>query len=87
MDFTGFVSSIYEQFTDLAYNVLYKIINVLPDSPFIFISQTPEVYKVLQAVNWLLPFDFVISTFSAWLSAIAVYYMWSVLLRFFKAID
>lgn len=86
MDVSGWVSSLYDQFTELAYNVIYKIIDVLPDSPFIYISQTVEVFKILKIVNWFLPFDFVISTFTAWLSAIAIYYAYTVILRFFKLI-
>lgn len=84
---SGFFSDLYNQFTAAAIAVLTKIINLLPDSPFIFLSQTPEIYKVLKVVNWVIPFDFVVSTFGLWLSAIAVYYAYSVILRFFKAID
>lgn len=87
MNLSGFVTEIYNQFTAVAVSVLVKVINILPDSPFIFLSQTPEVYKILKVVNWIIPFDFVVSTFSAWLTAIATYYAYSIILRFFKAIE
>lgn len=87
MDFTGFVSSLYNQFTNLAYTVIQAIINILPDSPFIFLAQDNSVAQTLRYVNWFIPFDFVVSTFNLWLTAIATYYAYSVILRFFKAID
>ena len=87
MNISGFFSELYNQFTAAAISVLTKIINLLPDSPFIFLSQTPEVYRILKVVNWIIPFDFVVSTFSAWLTAIATYYAYSIILRFFKAIE
>lgn len=87
MSWSGAVSSLWEQFCDLAYQIIYKIINVLPDSPFIYITQTQSVLKILKYINWAIPFDFILSTFELWLSAIAVYYTYSIILRFFKAID
>ena len=87
MDWSGMVSSLYNQFTQLAYAVLEAVLAILPDSPFIYISQSPAIAKILRGVNWVIPFDFIVSTFTLWLSAIAVYYAYTVILRFFKAID
>jgi len=58
----------------------------LPDSPFKLLSNSP-IQSLLPYINWFIPFDFMVSTLEAWLIAIAVYYIYSVILRWAKAIN
>lgn len=81
---------IFNQIWDWLCNIfsesLKTISNILPDSPFKMLDNTP-IKPYLQYINWVIPIDFMINVLSLWLSAIAVYYVWSVLLRWLKAID
>lgn len=71
------------KFTDLA-NLL---INILPDSPFSFISASPEFRQWLGWANYFFPLATFISIGEAWLTAISVYYLVQLGLRYAKAID
>lgn len=60
--------------------------DVLPTSPFQqFIQSMPES-KGFQWLNWLLPIGDMINVMSAWLGAIALFYIYSIILRWIKAI-
>lgn len=65
---------------------LLWVVNLLPDSPFKLIDNSP-VSDLLPYINFFIPFDFVIATLELWLAAIAVYYIYSVVLRWVKAIN
>lgn len=62
------------------------VIGLLPNSPFKLLSNSP-VQPYLAYINWFIPFDFIVSTMEAWLAAIAAYYLYSVILRWVKAIN
>lgn len=66
--------------------ILSWVLALLPDSPFILLSNTP-IQPYLAALNWIVPVDFAISTMEAWLVAIGVYYVLSAALRWAKAIS
>lgn len=69
-----------------AKKILSYALALLPDSPFVALSNAP-IQPYLKAVNWIVPVDFMVSTMEAWLTAIAVYYIVSALLRWAKAIS
>lgn len=87
MDWSGAVSSFFSQLGDLFNDLFEKIFSVFPDSPFQRLAVTTEIYKYLRYLNWVLPVSYMLSTMALWLSAVAVYYLWSLLLRWVKAID
>ncbi|MDY0237111.1 MAG: hypothetical protein RBR71_13880 [Gudongella sp.] len=81
-------------------NLLIKFINVivdglaslvnllfmlLPNSPFQTIDLSTVPY--LNTLNWFIPIDFMILTLTAWTTAIALYYVVMVALRWAKAIE
>lgn len=71
---------------DIAKKILSWVLAFLPDSPFQMISNNPAV-KWLPYVNWFIPVSFMISTMELWLSAIAIYYIYSMILRWVKAVS
>lgn len=87
MDISGWVSNFFGQVGDLIDNIIVTILNLLPDSPFEFIAQTGYVYKYLQYINWIIPVSFFVSTLQVWLTAVAIYYVWQLVLRWIKAIE
>lgn len=79
-------TDIWNWLKDFFYNTLQWVINLLPDSPFKLLDNTP-IKDYLGYINYFVPFDFIVTTFSLWLVAIATYYLIQVFLRWVKAID
>ena len=71
------------------YNVVEFILGVLPDSPFQFLQELSNspVAQWLRWLNWFIPINLFIGIFQAWLSAIAIYYVYQMVLRWAKAIE
>ena len=67
-------------------DVLGWVLCVLPDSPFKALSNSP-IADYLPALNYFIDVAFIINTLAAWISAIAIYYGYQVILRFIKAIN
>lgn len=78
--------SIWDWITEQLGWMLEKAVDFLPDSPFTAISNSP-VAEFLPYLNWIVPLDFIITSGTLWLTAIGVYYAYSVILRWIKAID
>lgn len=50
---------------NLAY-VLMSLLNILPTSPFISMTNTLEKYEFLGMLNWFIPFDICASFLAMW---------------------
>lgn len=63
-------------------HALSFIINLLPDSPFMF------EYEVgwLAVINWLIPIPVLVSQLTAYIVAVGTYYVVRVVLRWVKAV-
>ena len=72
-------------------NFVYKAINtvlaLLPNSPFRSFIRTMEDNDILNAINWILPIADFIAILEVWLTAIAVFYVYMVILRWAKAVE
>lgn len=79
-------SDIFDWLFDWLSDILEWIVDLLPDSPFQLLDTSP-IEPYIGYINWFIPMDFIIKTFSLWLVAVAGYYGWSVVLRWIKAID
>lgn len=77
-----FINFIIAGFAD----ILNVIISILPDSPFKIISNS-EVSQYLGYLNWVIPLETFVSITMAWVTAIAIYYGVSIVLRWIKAIE
>lgn len=62
-----------------------SLIDLLPDSPFNVLNEIQIPY--LEALNWLIPVNFMVSVLSYWVFAIGLYYVVSVALRWVKIIQ
>lgn len=81
------IQSMWDSISSAVYSFLQSLINLLPDSPFQYLQQTPEINQVLRWINWIIPIEYILSTMVAWLTCITVYYTWSIVLRWIKAVD
>ncbi len=61
-------------------------LSILPDSPITALDNSP-VAAYLGIINWFMPISFFLSSMELWLTAIAVYYAISAILRWVKAIS
>ena len=81
---------VFRQIFDWLGNALNDLLGwvlfLLPDSPFKLIEKTP-IAPYLKYINWFVPIDFILSTLAAWVSCIAIYYGYQVILRWIKAIN
>lgn len=60
------------------------MVNMLPPSPFLIVERIEIPY--LNYLNWILPFDEMVIVLMYWVSAIAIYYIVQVILRWVKII-
>lgn len=67
--------------------ILNAIFDILPKSPITFLSSNSSVTYYLSFVNWFVPIYLWMSILEAWLTAIAVYYVYQVILRWIKVIE
>lgn len=75
-----YMAEIKEAFLDF-------VLKLLPFSPFEGVIGQLESLPYLEYLNWFIPVGKIITIGMLWLSAITVYYMLSILLRWIKAID
>jgi len=62
------------------------IIALLPDSPFTLLSNS-SVSQYMGWLNWLVPLQQMTAVLEVWCSAILIYYIYVVILRWIKAIQ
>jgi hypothetical protein len=77
---------IWNWICDTLYDLLKSIIDLLPDSPFQMLDNSP-ISKYLVYINYFVDFQFIVDTLTFWLVAVAGYYTYSVILRMIKTID
>ena len=70
-------------------SIIDVIIQLLPTSPFKGVikgMESEEVQQVLSYLNWFVPVKEIVGILAAWLTAISLYYIYVIVLRWIKAI-
>lgn len=62
------------------------ILSLLPNSPFQYMLQNMTALPYLPVLNWFVPVAEIVYVTSLWLVAIGIYYVYSAILRFVRAI-
>lgn len=78
-------SSITDWLGNLITSILNWVAVVLPDSPFKLLDYTPAA-EIMPYVNYFIPVDVILDVMAAWLACISVYYTYSIILRWTKAL-
>lgn len=73
-------------FSQQLVNISNFVIDLLPDSPFRLLNYTP-IQPYLSVMNYFIPFDFMLSTLSAWCICIAILYSYKSVLRWSNAVE
>lgn len=68
-------------------NLLDSFLNILPKSPIVYLSTTPQISTIISYINWFCPVYLWISILENWLVAILVWYACQIALRWVKAIE
>lgn len=61
-------------------------VSALPTSPFKNVIASLQDLPALGWLNWFIPVEWILNTMGLWLSAITIYYVYSVILRWVKVI-
>lgn len=77
-----FLNGLINVFTTL----LNFILSILPDSPFANVNIN-FLNPILGNINWFIPLDRIIITLTIWGTAVLIYYLYTVIMRFTKVID
>lgn len=76
-----------ETFLSWLNSIAGTVLSFLPDSPFApFISAMSE-WKWLGYLNWIFPVGTFIEIGKIWLSAVGVYYIYQIILRWVRAVE
>lgn len=77
---------IFDWLGDKLQDILNLFINILPDSPFMFVSANSDMYKWFAWANYFIPFSSFVAIGEAWLTCVTIYYSVMVILRWVKAL-
>jgi hypothetical protein len=80
------MANIINFFIDKIDLLLSLILSILPDSPFSSIDVS-FLTPYLAQINWFIPVERIVSTLAVWSSAVLIYYLYTVIMRFTNLID
>jgi len=81
------MESIFNWLTSKLAYVVDFIMMMLPDSPFVALSKDADIQQVLGWLNWIIPVSSMVAILEVWLTAIAIFYVYQLILRWSKAIE
>lgn len=67
-------------------NALSWVVHLLPDSPFRAIANS-DVQSFIGTLNWFLPMSQIVAEMELWITAVAIFYVYQVILRWIRAIE
>lgn len=76
----SFMKELLEQFGDW-------VLQLLPLSPFKDVINELEAIPYLGYLNWFIPVGRILEIGALWLSAVTVFYLYSIVLRWIRAIE
>lgn len=77
------IISIINRVIEAAGSAISAIFIFLPDSPFLWVEEIDS--EVLEAINWIIPISAMISHIQLYVTAVAIYYVLRIALRWLKA--
>jgi hypothetical protein len=79
--------NIFANLKNFLITVLNAILVFLPNSPFTQYLTVLEDSQLLKTLNWIVPIGTFITIGETWLTAVTIFYIYSVILRWVKAIE
>lgn len=81
------MEQIFNWVTDKLDYIIQAILLLLPDSPFMMLTQNEAVASLMGYLNWVVPIGEMIAILQAWLVAVGVFYVYQLILRWARAIE
>ena len=78
------ITGVFQGVIDVLGSLLNLILLVFPKSPFVVLSEYTLKSELLQYLNYLLPIAEMVVITEAWLAAITIFYIWSVIAKWVK---
>lgn len=82
-----FTMDLFNAVMSLLNTVLSAIFSFLPKSPFTGVMEYIEEIPYLKYICYFVPVADILSITTVWISAIAVFYIYQILLRWIKAVS
>lgn len=80
------LNSLLDWMNELISNLGNKIISLLPTSPFRSFIDGWQAPEYLGWLNWFFPVSQILAILTAWLAAITLFYLYSIIMRWVKMI-
>lgn len=79
----------WDALTSTVISFIGSILNLLPNSPFLVLNDlsSTDYYQWIQWLNWFIPINTFVSILEAWVTGLALYYLYQIALRWVKAIQ
>lgn len=77
----------FEGIKDYISGFFDAVIDALPTSPILYLTTNSEIKTVMGYVNFFIPIYTMVSIVESWLTAIAMYYVFTVIMRWLKLTD
>ena len=77
------IISIINRVIEAAGSAISAIFMLLPNSPFLWVEEIES--EVIEAINWIIPVSAMISHIQLYVTAVAIYYVLRIALRWLKA--
>lgn len=79
----------FDALSDALVSFAVSVVELFPASPFGVLDEigNSQVYDWLRMVNWFIPIGTFVSILEAWLTCVAVYYVYQIVLRWIKVIE
>lgn len=79
----------FEALSDALISFAVGVVELFPASPFTVLDElsNSEVYEWLRMVNWFIPIGTFVGILEAWLTCVAMYYVYQIVLRWIKVIE
>lgn len=79
----------WDTLSDALVSMAVGIIQLFPASPFSILDSLSgtAAYDWLRMLNWFIPIGTFVGILEAWLSGIAIYYIYQIVLRWIKVVE
>lgn len=80
------LNGLLDWMNELVQNLGSKVLSLLPTSPFRAFIDGWQAPEYLGWLNWFFPISQILTVLAAWLAAIALFYLYSIIMRWIKMI-
>lgn len=79
----------WDVLSDALVSFAVSVVELFPTSPFVILDEMSksEFYEWLRVMNWFIPVNTFVAILESWLSGIALYYVYQIVLRWIKVIE